>query len=343
MALDTLFRGEPFEHHAATTDLDLGNPYKGLPEQFYGAGGGPDVTQALTGVASFTALGTATMQSDKPELAMAGLAATAAVGTPGIAHTVGLTGVFGTSALGNVLSGIPVALTGFTITTAVGNVIRTIPIDLTGLGATGASGNVLAPHANPLPGVSGQGVSGLISGAAGETRPAGQQSVGALGTLGLQSQTSITGNGGTYAVGSTVAGLAAPIQAVTAAVGQGSIALGLTVAISGVGATQASGSVLAGHSAPILGLAAACEVGFIRLTGLTGVQAGVLAGSVVAGRGTSGNQASATIGAVGMSLSVTIGGVQAVGTAGRFVSQRQPGRDPTMVGQAPEQIFITGV
>lgn len=344
MALDTLFHGEPFEHHAATTDLDLDNPYNGLPEQFYGAGGGGgDVTQALTGVASTSALGTASMQSTAPNLAITGNAATAAAGIQAPQITVGVTGNAATAAVGTMIAGQPVALTGVSSATAIGVVFRTIPLALTGLGLTAAAGSLAAQRAIGVPGISVDTATGLLSGSDGEKRVAGQESAADVGSLGLRSTNSVTGNSSTLAIGSTTAATGAGVQSVAAAGRAGNIQQGIALALTGAGSTLANGSVASERSVLVAGLQMASAVGFIRLTGLTGVQSIAAAGSVLAGRGTTGNEMTATIGTASVGVSVTISGVQAAGAVGRFLSKRQPGRDPTMVSTAQEQIHITGV
>lgn len=343
MALDTTFKGEPYFNDAATTDHSLVNVFRGLPESFDGAGGGGAVTLALTGVAASTQLGVANMQSTAPELALYGNASATAAGTLVPIHTTAITGNGLAASVGSMIAGQPVALTGTVSTTSVGVVFRTIPLDLTGLALTTAAGILAAQRGIGVPGISADTAAGLISGSDGEKRVAGQETETGTGTLGLRSTNSVTGNGSTLALGSTVAGIGAGTQSVAAAGRTGNIQQGIAIALTGASMASGQGSVASGRSVALAGLQMASAVGFIRLTGLTGVVSTAAAGNVLAGRGTTGNALTATIGSASVGVTITIGGVQATGAVGRFVSKRQPGRDPTMVSTAQEQIHITGV
>lgn len=342
MALDTAYNGVPFFNRAATTDNTLVNLFQGAPESFAGDGGG-SASVALTGVASTSALGVAIMQSTAPNLALSGNASTAAVATPGAVHTVDTTGAAGTAAVGSLIAGQPVALTGTVSTTSVGVVFRTIPLDLSGLSLTTAAGILAAQRSIGVPGISADTASGLIAGQDGEKRVAGQESETGTGSLGLRSTNSVTGNSSSLAIGSTVAALGAGAQSVAATGRAGNIQQGIAIALTGASGAVGQGSVASGLSVAVAGLQMASAVGFIRLTGLTGVASTAAAGNVLAGQGTLGNALTATIGTASVGVSITIGGVQAIAAVGRFVSKRQPGRDPTMVSTAQEQIHITGV
>lgn len=181
--------------------------------RFFGvAGGSPDVTLALSGVAATASVGTAVPNSTA---ALTGAAGASAVGTAAPSITIGLTGTPATGAVGNV--------------TAPGNVT----VALSGIGVTGSAGTI-APA-----------FSIAASGAAATA------SVGSTGPtiLAILSGHAVTGSAGIVVPNSIVALSGASC---TAAVGTVTFVTGsaVTVALSGVSATCAVGLLGAAGGLP---------------------------------------------------------------------------------------------
>lgn len=116
-----------------------------LPEQIWvpvsAAGGGGDVSLALTGQGGSFSQGVFTLQRETP---VAGQSATFSAGLLDASLTIPLTGVSGAFAPGSVVPSVAVALIGLSATAAQGSPAASITLALTGQAGTFATGTVTA-------------------------------------------------------------------------------------------------------------------------------------------------------------------------------------------------------
>lgn len=129
---------------------------------------GTDVTVALTGVQSTTAVGTLGVDTQVP---LTGAASTAAVGTVTPSTTVSLSGVSSTTSVGTLTPSTTVALSGVASTLSVGSLAPTTVLILSGVQSAAAIGTLAPSTTVALLGVSATGSVGSVVASGGDVPP----------------------------------------------------------------------------------------------------------------------------------------------------------------------------
>ena len=163
-------------------------------------------TQGLTGVSSATAVGSVTVQSSDITLALTGVAATAAAGTVAYGAALAATGVSSTTGLGSTGVGIALGMSGNAGTTSTGTIVSGTSLAAQGIATTGAVGSAAAAFQLWLANVV---AASSVGGVTPTQGLAGSASATAVGSLGVQYASALTGTG---AIGSTGTLGTAPIS-----------------------------------------------------------------------------------------------------------------------------------
>lgn len=278
---------------------------------------------ALAGVSATAAAGSF---SASVSSALTGVAATAAAGSAQSGDSAGMTGVSASCAVGGFVGQGLIGLTGANATAAAGSLSVQVGVPFSGVSATAQTGTLAAASGGnvPLTGVaaSGQAGSFVASIAAGFTGVSASCAAGAfvpsvaVGLAGVSASAAAGSPSGADALGFT--GVSANGLA-------GSLSASIAVSFSGVSATALVGTLAAasGGNIPLTGVSTIAQAGNFGAAlsgGFTGAAASAAAGSFTAANleAPLGVAASASAGNLGDYLARVAGGVAAVASVGTF-------------------------
>ena len=295
--------------HTSNPSYGLNHDQAHVFVAFREVAGSPDVTEALTGVASTLAVGNVLAANEQE---ITGNASTGEIGNVVHGEGYGLTSVSSTGEAGSLDNSRTIPLTGIFTVADVGTIVAHSAFALTGTESTSAVGTVIAEinsnQSHPITGVESSDELGTVE-LSNDLSLTGNEPIGQIGSISSQSSASLSGTSTTGEVGSLVLDTTLDLNSVSASSEVGTVSYGsdVLVNLTGVESVGEIGTLNLLSSFTQSGNSSAGEVGTLIVSknvSLTGNESEGLVGTITPTTSAnvnvnlSGNESITTVGSV---------------------------------------------